>query len=58
MIKAWWMKWRSTSGGVLCYVEIHWKNRIRNDEIHFKIGVAPIDENMREGRLRWFRGDD
>ena len=39
-------------------VEIHWKNRIRNDEIHFKIGVAPIDENMREGRLRWFRGDD
>ena len=44
--------------GSVVLVEIHWKNRIRNDEIHFKIGVAPIDENMREGRLRWFRGDD
>ena len=31
-----------------------WKDRIRNEEIHFKIGVVLIDEKMRKGRLRWF----
>ena len=30
------------------------KVKIWNEEIHLKIGVAPIDENMRESRLRWF----
>ncbi len=26
---------------------------IWNEEIRLKIGVVPIDENMRESRLRW-----
>ena len=30
------------------------KDRIQNEELHLKIGVAPIDEKMRESRLRWF----
>ena len=31
-----------------------WKDRIWNEEIYLKIGVAPIDENMRKNHLRWF----
>ena len=31
-----------------------WKDRIWNEEICLKIGVAPIDENMRKNHLRWF----
>ena len=34
-----------------------WKyneDRIRNEKIRLKIGVAPIDEKMRESCLRWF----
>ena len=27
---------------------------IQNEQIHLKIRVTPIDENMRESRLRWF----
>jgi len=30
------------------------KDRIWNEEICLKIGVAPIDEKLREIRLRWF----
>ena len=30
------------------------KDRIQNEEIHLKLGVAPINEKMRESRLRWF----
>ena len=30
------------------------KDRIRNIEIQRKVGVAPIDTKLREGRLRWF----
>ena len=30
------------------------KDRLRNDYIREKIGVAPIEEKMTEGRLRWF----
>ena len=30
------------------------KNRIRNEGIHLKIEVTPIDEKMRKGPLRWF----
>ena len=30
------------------------KVRIRNEEICLKIWVAPIDEKIRENRLRWF----
>jgi hypothetical protein len=29
------------------------KDRIRNEEIRLKVGVAPIDEEMRKS-LRWF----
>ncbi|VDP04070.1 unnamed protein product [Heligmosomoides polygyrus] len=29
-------------------------DRIRNDVIRQKFGVAPIDDNMREARLRWY----
>ena len=29
-------------------------DRIRNEEIHLKIRIAPIDEKMRENHLRWF----
>ena len=31
-----------------------WKYMIRNEKIHQKIGVAPIDENMGESHLREF----
>ena len=27
---------------------------MQNEEIFFKIGVATIDETMRESHLRWF----
>ena len=30
------------------------KDRIRNIKIQRKVGVAPIDTKLREGRLRWF----
>ena len=29
------------------------RDKVRNEDIHSKIGVAPIEENMRENRLRW-----
>jgi hypothetical protein len=28
--------------------------KIQNEEICFKIGVAPIDKKMTESHLRWF----
>lgn len=31
-----------------------WKDKIRNEEICLNIGVASIDEKMKESRLRWF----
>ncbi|XP_070055324.1 uncharacterized protein [Nicotiana tomentosiformis] len=39
-----WMKWRHTR-----------MDKIRNDDIQEKVGEAPIDDKMREARLRWFR---
>ena len=30
------------------------KDRIRNEFIRDKVGVASVDDKMREGRLRWF----
>ena len=28
--------------------------KVRNEDIRTKIGVTPIEEKMRENRLRWF----
>ena len=30
------------------------KDRIRNDHISERVGVAPISEKMRDYRLRWY----
>jgi len=30
------------------------RDKVRNEDILIKIGVAPIEEKMREIRLRWF----
>ena len=31
------------------------KNRIRNANIRDMVGIAPIEDKLRENRLRWFR---
>ncbi|PKA50366.1 isoleucyl-tRNA synthetase [Apostasia shenzhenica] len=30
------------------------KDRMRNEYIQKKVGVAPIEDKLRESRLRWF----
>ncbi|KAH0433681.1 hypothetical protein IEQ34_026974 [Dendrobium chrysotoxum] len=30
------------------------RDRIRNEHIHEKVGVAPVEDKIRESRLRWF----
>ena len=30
------------------------RDKVRNENIHIKIGVASIEEKMRENRLQWF----
>ena len=30
------------------------RDKVRNEDIRIKIGVASIEEKMRENRLRWF----
>ena len=30
------------------------RDKVRNKDIHTKIGVTHIEEKMRENRLRWF----
>jgi hypothetical protein len=30
------------------------KNRVRNDDIRERLGVAPVDEKLVQHRLRWF----
>nr|XP_009775659.1 PREDICTED: uncharacterized protein LOC104225533 [Nicotiana sylvestris] len=54
-IRVGWMKWR-LAFGVLCdkNVPLRLKDRIRNEVIRDKVGVAPVEEKMREARLRWF----
>ncbi|CAN6561224.1 unnamed protein product [Malus baccata var. baccata] len=45
-IQAGWMKWKSVSGVL--------NDKIKNEDIRDKVGVAEIEGNMRENRLRWF----
>ncbi|KAL5147286.1 LINE-1 retrotransposable element ORF2 protein [Glycine soja] len=61
-IQAGWMKWRKASG-VLCDAKVPIKlkgkfyrtaDKIRNEAIRERVGVAPIVEKMVENRLRWF----
>ena len=39
---------------------LHWmcgntrRDKVRNEDIHTKIGIATIEEKMRENRLQWF----
>ena len=30
------------------------RDKVRNEDIHTKIGVASIEKKIRENRLRWF----
>nr|CAB3499326.1 unnamed protein product [Digitaria exilis] len=67
-IAAGWMKWRQASG-VLCDRRVPQKlkgkfyrtavrpamlDRVRNEDIREKVGVAPIEEKLTQHRLRWF----
>ncbi|WMV26024.1 hypothetical protein MTR67_019409, partial [Solanum verrucosum] len=67
-IGATWMKWRLASG-VLCDKKVppklkmrmlRWmcghtrSDKIRNEVIWEKVGVAPVVDKLREARLRWF----
>jgi hypothetical protein len=39
---------------------LHWfcghtgRDRVRNEDIRYRVGVAPIEENLIQDRLRWF----
>ncbi|XP_070007787.1 uncharacterized protein [Nicotiana sylvestris] len=50
-----WMKWRLALG-ILCdkKVPLLLKDKIRNEDIRDKVGVASMEDKMREARLRWF----
>ncbi|PVH39300.1 hypothetical protein PAHAL_5G473800 [Panicum hallii] len=68
-ISAGWLKWRQASG-VLCDKKVpqrlkemrmlRWfcgytrRDRVRNEEIRDRVGVAPIEEKLIQHRLRWF----
>jgi hypothetical protein len=40
---------------MLCWICGHtMRDRIRNDDIRDKLGVAPIQEKLVQHRLRWF----
>ena len=30
------------------------KDKVRDEDIHRQIGIAPIEDKLRENRLRWF----
>jgi hypothetical protein len=30
------------------------KDRVRNDDIHERLGVAPVEQKLMQHRLRWF----
>ncbi|KAF3612695.1 50S ribosomal protein L2, chloroplastic [Capsicum annuum] len=68
-IGAGWMKW-SLASGVLCDEKVLLKlkgkfyrvavcsamlgDRVRNENIREKVGVASVEYKMREGKMRWF----
>ena len=40
---------------MLCWISGNMKrDKVRNDDIRIKIGVAYIEKKMRENRSRWF----
>ena len=40
---------------ILCWIcDNTRRDRVRNEDIHTKIGAASIEEKMRENRPRWF----
>ena len=30
------------------------KDKVRNEDIHLQVGIAPIKDKLNENRLRWF----
>ncbi|KAF3621927.1 putative F-box protein-like [Capsicum annuum] len=50
-----WLKWRLASG-VLCDKKVppKLKDKVRNEIIREKVGVASVEDKVREVRLRWF----
>jgi hypothetical protein len=60
-IKADWLKWRQPSDekansiGMLRWICDHTRKvRVQNDDIHERLGVAPVGEKLAQHRLRWF----
>ncbi|KAF3616099.1 hypothetical protein FXO37_35207 [Capsicum annuum] len=55
-VRASWMKWRFASGVLydrkMCGFTRG--NRVRNEIVREKVGVASVEDKMREGRLRCF----
>ena len=39
---------------MLCWMCGNMRDKVRNEDIRTKIGVASIEEKMRENRLQWF----
>jgi hypothetical protein len=60
-IECWTIKWQHIQTmsvaeiQILCWICSHTRrDRIRNDDIHDKLVVAPIQDKLVQHRLRWF----